>query len=93
VAHGDGRFTADDETLRRIEQEGQVVARYVGTDGAPAQGGENPNDSLDDIAALSDPSGRIVGLMPHPDRAADPALGNVDGLGFFTSMLTVAAGK
>ena len=92
VAHGDGRYTADDETLTRIEQEGLVVARYVGADGVPARGGENPNDSLDDIAALCDPSGRIVGLMPHPDRAADPALGNTDGLGFFTSMMHAAVG-
>jgi phosphoribosylformylglycinamidine synthase len=92
VAHGDGRFAADDETLRRIETEGLVIARYVGADGAQAQDGENPNDSLDDIAGICDPSGRIVGLMPHPDRAADPALGNVDGLGFFTSMLHAAAG-
>ncbi len=93
VAHGDGRYTADDETLTRIEQEGLVVARYVGADGVPARGGENPNDSLDDIAALCDPSGRIVGLMPHPDRAADPALGNTDGLGFFTSMMTAVVGR
>ena len=93
VAHGDGRFAADDETLRRIEGEGLVIARYVGTDGAPATGGENPNDSLDDIAGICDPTGRIVGLMPHPDRAADRVLGNADGLGFFTSMMTAAVGR
>ncbi|HET7041293.1 MAG TPA: phosphoribosylformylglycinamidine synthase subunit PurQ [Gemmatimonadales bacterium] len=92
VAHGDGRFAADETTLRRIEAEGLVIARYVGADGAPARGGENPNDSLDDIAGLCDPTGRIVGLMPHPDRAADPALGTSDGLGFFTSMMHAAAG-
>ena len=93
VAHGDGRYTADEEALRRIEGEGLVIARYVGIDGAPARGGENPNDSLDDIAGLCDPTGRIVGLMPHPDRAADPVLGNTDGLGFFTSMMQVAVGR
>jgi phosphoribosylformylglycinamidine synthase I len=93
VAHGDGRFTADEETVRRIEREGLVIARYVGTDGAPARGDENPNDSLDDIAGICDPTGRIVGLMPHPDRAADPTLGNTDGLGFFTSMMHAAVGK
>ena len=92
VAHGDGRFSADEATLRRIEGERLVIARYVGADGAPAEGGENPNGSLDDIAGICDPTGRIVGLMPHPDRAADPALGNSDGLGFFTSMMTAAAG-
>lgn len=93
VAHGDGRFTADDESLRRIESEGLVIARYVGADGAPARGGDNPNDSIDDIAGLCDPTGRIVGLMPHPDRAADPALGKVDGLGFFTSMMGAVVGR
>jgi phosphoribosylformylglycinamidine synthase len=93
VAHGDGRFTADEETVRRIEREGLVIGRYVGADGAPARGGENPNDSLDDIAGICDPTGRIVGLMPHPDRAADPALGNTDGLGFFTSMMQAAVGR
>ena len=90
VAHGDGRFTADAETLKRIQGEGLIVGRYVGPDGAPARGGENPNGSLDDIAGICDPTGTIVGLMPHPDRAADPMLGNTDGLGFFTSMLTAA---
>src|SRR5690348_2186056 len=92
VAHGDGRFSADEETVKRIEAEGLVIARYVGADGAPARGGENPNGSLDDIAGICDPTGRIVGLMPHPDRAADPRLGNTDGLGFFTSMMTAAVG-
>jgi phosphoribosylformylglycinamidine synthase len=93
VAHGDGRFSADDETLRRIEGEGRVIARYVGPDGATARGDENPNGSLDDIAGICDPTGRIVGLMPHPDRAADPALGNTDGSGFFTSMMQAVVGR
>lgn len=80
VAHGDGRFVADADTLRRIEAEGQVVVRYAGA-------AENPNGSVNDIAGISDPTGMIVGLMPHPDRAADPLVGSTDGLGFFTSML------
>ncbi|HET7025233.1 MAG TPA: phosphoribosylformylglycinamidine synthase subunit PurQ [Gemmatimonadales bacterium] len=80
VAHGDGRFTADPETLRRLEAEGQVVVRY-------ATAGDNPNGSAGDIAGICNPAGTVVGLMPHPDRAADPLLGRADGLGFFTSML------
>jgi phosphoribosylformylglycinamidine synthase I len=92
VAHGDGRFTADEETMKRIQGEDLVIGRYVGQDGAPARGGENPNGSIDDIAGLCSPSGAIVGLMPHPDRAADPALGNTGGLGFFSSMLQAAVG-
>lgn len=93
VAHGDGRFSADEATVRRIEAEGLVIARYVAPDGGPARDGDNPNGSLDDIAGICDPTGRIVGLMPHPDRAADAALGNVDGMGFFTSMLQAVVGR
>jgi len=88
VAHGDGRYVADSKTLARLESEGCVVVRYVGSDGAPASGEENPNGSLNDIAGICNQSGSIVGLMPHPDRAADPALGAAPGAGFFQSMLT-----
>jgi phosphoribosylformylglycinamidine synthase subunit PurQ / glutaminase len=83
VAHGDGRFTADDKTLRDLEANGQVVVRYVSADGTPAVGGENPNGSANDIAGISNETGNVVGLMPHPDRATDPAVGMTDGLGFF----------
>jgi phosphoribosylformylglycinamidine synthase len=87
VAHGDGRFVADPETLRRLEAERRIVVRYTAPDGGPADG-ENPNGSLHDIAGICNPTGTIVGLMPHPDRAAEPALGTADGAGFFQSMLT-----
>jgi phosphoribosylformylglycinamidine synthase len=80
VSHGDGRFVADDETLRRIEGEGLVVVRYATPD-------DNPNGSVHDIAGVCNAAGNVVGLMPHPDRAADPLVGSADGLGFFTSML------
>jgi phosphoribosylformylglycinamidine synthase len=83
VAHGDGRFTADEKTLAELEAKGQVVVRYVSADGSPAQGGENPNGSANDIAGISNEAGNVVGLMPHPDRATDPAVGLTDGLGFF----------
>ncbi|MGH7734069.1 MAG: phosphoribosylformylglycinamidine synthase subunit PurQ [Gemmatimonadales bacterium] len=84
VAHGDGRFAADPETLRRLEGEGQVVVRY-------ATAGDNPNGSAGDIAGICNATCTVVGLMPHPDRAVDPLLGNTDGLGFFTSMLAAVA--
>jgi phosphoribosylformylglycinamidine synthase len=90
VAHGDGRFTADEKTLRELEAKGQVVVRYVSADGSPAKGGENPNGSANDIAGISNDAGNVVGLMPHPDRATDPAVGLTDGLGFFR--LGVTAG-
>ncbi len=89
VAHGDGRFVAEDATLRQIEAENRVVVRYVELDGSPLVGAAI-NGSLNDIAGICNAEGNVVGLMPHPDRAADPALGNVDGMGFFTSMLTWA---
>lgn len=87
VAHGEGRFAADAATLRKLEAEGRVVLRYVELDGSPLKGGEI-NGSLNDIAGIANGDGNVVGLMPHPDRAADPALGNTDGLGFFTSILS-----
>jgi len=87
VASGDGRFVADPETLRRLEAERRIVVRYVRPDGSAANG-ENPNGSLHDIAGICNGGGNVVGLMPHPDRASDPALGPALGAGFFTSMLT-----
>jgi len=90
VAHGEGRFAATPETLRQLEDERRIVVRYVSAEG-PARGDDNPNGSLNDIAGVCNAQGNVVGLMPHPDRAADPALGNIDGLGFFSSMLTWAA--
>jgi phosphoribosylformylglycinamidine synthase len=92
VAHGEGRFTADEATLRKLEAENRVVVRYVELDGSPLQG-QAINGSLNDIAGITNAEGNVVGLMPHPDRAADPALGNTDGLGFFSSMLSWAPSK
>jgi phosphoribosylformylglycinamidine synthase len=91
VAHGDGRFAAAPDTLRQLEDEKRIVVRYVAGGGGPARGDDNPNGSLNDIAGICNAEGTVVGLMPHPDRAADPALGNTDGLGFFSSMLRWAA--
>ena len=90
VAHGDGRFAADDPTLRTLEGEGRIVVRYVELDGAPLVDGAI-NGSLNDIAGICNTEGNVVGLMPHPDRASDPAIGNLDGMGFFTSMLSWTA--
>lgn len=88
VAHGDGRFTADDRTLKELEATGRVVVRYFDLDGTPLS--ETVNGSLNDIAGICNAEGNVVGLMPHPDRAADPAIGNTDGLGFFISVLSWA---
>ncbi|MBW2965405.1 phosphoribosylformylglycinamidine synthase subunit PurQ, partial [Candidatus Woesearchaeota archaeon] len=70
VAHGEGRFYADERTLADLKQRGQVVFTYCTADGKPANGGPaNPNGSLDDIAGICDPTGRYLGMMPHPERA------------------------
>lgn len=83
VKHAEGRYVADAATLAALRDEGRVVLRYV--DG-------NPNGSADDIAGISSPDGRVVGLMPHPEHAVDPLTGpSADGLGFFTSVLLAAA--
>ncbi|MBA3345387.1 MAG: phosphoribosylformylglycinamidine synthase subunit PurQ [Gemmatimonadales bacterium] len=85
VAHGDGRYVAAPDTLRLLEAEGRVVLRYVpSSEGSPFQ--PNPNGSANHIAGIANGLGNVVGIMPHPERAADSMLGAGDGLGFFTSM-------
>jgi phosphoribosylformylglycinamidine synthase subunit PurQ / glutaminase len=85
VAHGDGRFVATEDTLRMLEAEGRVVLRYVpATEASPFQ--PNPNGSANHIAGISNASGTVVGIMPHPERVAEGLLGTPDGLGFFTSL-------
>ncbi|MEO8201387.1 MAG: phosphoribosylformylglycinamidine synthase subunit PurQ [Gemmatimonadota bacterium] len=83
VAHGDGRYTADPATIRELEDSGRIVVRYVSADGSPALGEDNPNGSENAIAGICNAAGNVVGLMPHPDRATDAAVGPAEGLGFF----------
>lgn len=74
VRHGEGKFVPkDDATLKTLERNGQIVFRYAGPDGQPAHGAypANPNGSVADIAGICDPSGRIFGLMPHPEAFWD----------------------
>ena len=87
LKNADGRFVADADTIKRIEDNGQVTFRYVGM---------NPNGSLDDIAGVSNEAGNVVGLMPHPEHAVEPGFGpdtaqamrsGLDGLKFFTSVI------
>jgi len=86
VAHGEGRYTASDDTLRLLEAEGRIVLRYVAaTEDSPLQ--PNPNGSANHIAGICNAAGTVVWIMPHPERAADAAVGGTDGLGFFTSMM------
>lgn len=90
VAHGDGRYAADDETLDRLEGEGQVVFRYVHGD-ADADEYWSPNGSMRAIAGIVNASGNVMGMMPHPERAMDALLGSTDGIGVFESMLVRVA--
>jgi len=69
IAHGEGRYQVEPSELERLEQQGQVVLRYA----------RNPNGSLADVAGLCNAAGNVLGLMPHPERACDPALGGLDG--------------
>ncbi|MDO8731422.1 MAG: phosphoribosylformylglycinamidine synthase subunit PurQ [Actinomycetota bacterium] len=80
LKNGEGCFVADERTLDELEAEGRVVARYLGA---------NPNGSRRDIAGIRNARGNVVGLMPHPEHAVDLLTGpTLDGLGFFTSVLT-----
>lgn len=86
VAHGDGRYSADDEVLDRLDDEGQVVLRYA-PDRLQAEESYNPNGSMRDIAGIVNREGNVLGMMPHPERAVDPVLGRPDGLALFESLL------
>jgi phosphoribosylformylglycinamidine synthase subunit PurQ / glutaminase len=82
--HGEGRYHADERTLDRLEADGRVVVRYAA--------GRNPNGSARDIAGVANERGNVVGIMPHPEHAVDPALiGGTDGRGFFESLLAAAS--
>ncbi|MGQ0703761.1 MAG: phosphoribosylformylglycinamidine synthase subunit PurQ [Gemmatimonadales bacterium] len=89
IGHGDGRYVASEALLDELESERRVVFRYVGpgTPDAPY----NPNGSLRDIAGIMNREGNVVGMMPHPERLADPLLGSAAGQGVFGSLLRVGA--
>lgn len=86
IAHGDGRYTADGDTLARLEGEGHVVFRYVNESGDVTDA-SNPNGSLRNIAGIVNAEGNVLGMMPHPERAMERALGSVDGVPVFASIL------
>ncbi|RIH83630.1 Phosphoribosylformylglycinamidine synthase subunit PurQ [Meiothermus luteus] len=86
IAHGEGRYYADAETLERLEQNHQVVFRYAPPPSTPEATGYNPNGSLHDIAGIVNEKGNVLGMMPHPERAVEEVLGGTDGLGLFRSL-------
>ncbi len=89
IAHGDGRFTADDATLDRLEGEGQIIFRYVDAAGHPTDAA-NPNGTMRNIAGVCNAARNVIGLMPHPERAMEPLHGSTDGLVLFQSLLATA---
>ncbi|AEH49481.1 phosphoribosylformylglycinamidine synthase subunit PurQ [Parageobacillus thermoglucosidasius] len=78
IAHGEGNYYCDEQTLKRLMENRQIVFRYHG---------ENPNGSLDGIAGIVNEKGNVLGMMPHPERAVDPLLGSADGLRLFQSIV------
>ncbi|MFM9052563.1 MAG: phosphoribosylformylglycinamidine synthase subunit PurQ [Bacteroidota bacterium] len=88
IAHGEGRFYADADTLRAINENGQVLFRYC-DENAMVTAVSNPNGSLENIAGISNDGGNVFGMMPHPERAADSLLSNTDGRAIFESMLSM----
>jgi phosphoribosylformylglycinamidine synthase subunit PurQ / glutaminase len=86
IAHGEGNYYADAATLEELESHNQVLFRYCSTTGEVNESG-NPNGSLNNIAGICNRQGNVMGMMPHPERASDAALGNTDGLGVFKGLL------
>lgn len=86
IAHGEGSYFTDEQTLQELEEENRVVFRYADASGQ-SSAATNPNGSLHEIAGIINRSGNVLGLMPHPERACDPLLGSTDGRGLFASML------
>lgn len=78
IAHGEGNYFVDDETLAKLKANNQIVFRYAG---------DNPNGSVDNIAGVCNEAGNVVGMMPHPERAVKDILGSADGVKMFTSVL------
>jgi phosphoribosylformylglycinamidine synthase subunit PurQ / glutaminase len=89
IAHGEGCYYADADTLAQLEANQQVLFRYCDPSGTVSDA-TNPNGSLNNIAGICNREGNILGMMPHPERAADALLGGTDGLALFESILTSA---
>jgi phosphoribosylformylglycinamidine synthase subunit PurQ / glutaminase len=86
ISHGEGKYHADGESLRRLQARNQIVFRYCTEDGRVTKEA-NPNGSLDNIAGVINEEGTVLGLMPHPERAAEAAVGGTDGTLIFHSIL------
>ena len=86
IAHAEGNYTCPEDTLKEIEENGQVVLRYSSPEGEVTRD-YNPNGSLNNIAGICNREGNVFGLMPHPERASEAILGSTDGLKMFQSIV------
>ncbi len=90
IAHGEGRYLCDEDTLKRLQDLDLVAFRYVGADGSRTPEA-NPNGSLDDIAGILNEGGNVLGMMPHPERATNELLGGTDGRTILSALAAVGA--
>ena len=86
IAHGEGHFYADEDTLKRLKDNDQILFRYCDENGKITEDA-NPNGSLENIAGITNKTRNVFGMMPHPERASDDELGNIDGRIFFESII------
>jgi phosphoribosylformylglycinamidine (FGAM) synthase-like amidotransferase family enzyme len=77
IAHGEGRYQCSEDTLKQLQDDDAIALRYC----------ENPNGSIADIAGITNASGNVLGLMPHPERACDPQIGGVDGQALLRALI------
>ncbi|MGC1307886.1 MAG: phosphoribosylformylglycinamidine synthase subunit PurQ [Phormidesmis sp.] len=89
IAHGEGCYYAEPDTIKALEDNNQVLFRYCDASGSSTESA-NPNGSINHIAGICNRAGNVLGMMPHPERAADAALGNTDGLTLFEGLLQSA---
>lgn len=92
IAHGEGCYFAEPETLERLSQKDQILWRYVDAQGEAAETA-NPNGSLNNIAGICNEARNVAGLMPHPERASEPILGCTDGRLIFESLISALLGR
>ena len=89
IAHGEGCYYAEPNTIKALEDNNQVLFRYSDISGRHSEAA-NPNGSINNIAGICNRAGNVLGMMPHPERAADAALGNTDGLALFEGLVQTA---
>jgi len=91
IAHGEGRYFCEPSALEELQRNHQIVFRYTNSEGEEVSAA-NPNGSLANIAGICNPQRNVLGMMPHPERAAEQALGSADGLVIFRSMVGALVG-